>query len=413
MDYITKKVNPQHLYSLYVTGVTPVTLIPNTYNNVVQTDASTVSITLPPADNLIDGTYITFNATNGGTINILADGTDTIEGDSSISTTDCITLTVNPANTNWFINSPLSAYPIPSSSDSQSVFVNKGGLDLEGHGTTFDKAFLTIGYAMDSIVDASTTKRYVIYIGSGTFTETVTCKNWVFIEGSGNNSTRIAGNVNIDDPSWAVPGSTNDQRAGIQEVTVTGSVSLDFDTNLSDYGKFYFNNCNVNTGLTITGRTAINQVTIFDGNWFGGITGTGVNLTLRAVVVYTGNVTINPSAINTSVTTIGSGIIGNLVLNSNGNTGVIASQLYGCYVSGTVTINGANTTLSTISSNLPVQSSISILNGATLTRLNDPYALLYTSPNPAFWATAPTSLQNAVDRIASAVYALRGNVAIP
>jgi hypothetical protein len=53
--------------------------------------------------------------------------------------------------------------------------------------------YATIQGAIDSIADATTTKRYVVRVMSGVYTEAVTCKDYVDILGAGRTNTIIAG----------------------------------------------------------------------------------------------------------------------------------------------------------------------------------------------------------------------------
>jgi len=53
--------------------------------------------------------------------------------------------------------------------------------------------YTTIQGAINSISDATTTKRYVVKVQSGVYTETITLKDYVDIQGAGRNNTIIAG----------------------------------------------------------------------------------------------------------------------------------------------------------------------------------------------------------------------------
>jgi hypothetical protein len=69
-----------------------------------------------------------------------------------------------------------------SFSKQQVVTVAKSGGD-----------YTTIQGAIDSITDATTTKRYLVKVYSGVYTEAVTCKDYVDIIGEGRTNTIIAG----------------------------------------------------------------------------------------------------------------------------------------------------------------------------------------------------------------------------
>lgn len=78
-----------------------------------------------------------------------------------------------------------------STSTAQRVYVDKTGNDSTGDGT-FNKPYLTVQAAVNSITDATDTKRYIIYIGAGFFNETVTLTNSISLHGVGLSITKIA-----------------------------------------------------------------------------------------------------------------------------------------------------------------------------------------------------------------------------
>ncbi|HEX7830129.1 MAG TPA: pectinesterase family protein, partial [Thermoanaerobaculia bacterium] len=78
--------------------------------------------------------------------------------------------------------------------------------------------FSTIGDALNSITDASQQKQYLVQVGPGTYTETVICKPWVFIQGAGEQETTItaaAGPTQMD--KGTVRGCSN---SAVQNVTI-------------------------------------------------------------------------------------------------------------------------------------------------------------------------------------------------
>jgi hypothetical protein len=64
------------------------------------------------------------------------------------------------------------------------------------------KTFSTITAALDSITDAAKGSEYTLYVGPGTYTETVTMKPWVSIVGNGQGTA--------DDPGPTITGSPQD-----------------------------------------------------------------------------------------------------------------------------------------------------------------------------------------------------------
>ena len=79
-------------------------------------------------------------------------------------------------------------------------------------------AFTSIQTALDFITDNSTTNRYVVKIGPGTYSERVTMKPFIDIEGSGEDVTKITAiGAPINNPSATVFGASN---AELRSLTV-------------------------------------------------------------------------------------------------------------------------------------------------------------------------------------------------
>lgn len=66
--------------------------------------------------------------------------------------------------------------------DQQIVYVSKNGSDVTGTGGQH-KPFLTIQAAINSLSDNTSGKKYVVRIAPGTYTETLTLKPWVSLQG--------------------------------------------------------------------------------------------------------------------------------------------------------------------------------------------------------------------------------------
>ncbi len=89
--------------------------------------------------------------------------------------------------------------------DNDTTYTAGDGLDLAGtqfkmKGTSYQNVvivaasggdYTSIQSALDSITDASSTNRYLVWIAPGVYTETVTMKQYVDIEGSGELTTKI------------------------------------------------------------------------------------------------------------------------------------------------------------------------------------------------------------------------------
>lgn len=324
-------------------------------------------------------------------------------GSQSLVAGPNITLTPLPAN-KLQISSTGGGGLLPAVD--QIVYVQRGGNDVTGNGS-ISAPYATITHAMATITDALWEKRYMIDLGPGNWSDSFSWKAWVFLRGSTAGATRLTGVIDINDPSWGVPGSHSDERAGAQDVAFTGTLTLNFTLQTSNFGKFFFWNCNMNNTLVITAQNPINQVIIQEGLWFGGITTDGGQLVLNGVSGQSGNITLNSSTTALTFSTYGGAQNGNLSLNYTLGPGITAI-LFDTPINGNVSVSGAAAALSATNSSLPIQANISIAGGGSLTRLTDAFSLAYTPAVPAQWAGNPTSLQNAIDRMAALLFTLSG-----
>jgi hypothetical protein len=93
-----------------------------------------------------------------------------------------------------------------------SVAANSVVVDRTG------KSYPTIIAALASITDASQQKQYVILIGSGLYSEVLTCKPWVFLSGAGRDQTLISA---MTEPNANVPATvTAASHSAVQDCTV-------------------------------------------------------------------------------------------------------------------------------------------------------------------------------------------------
>lgn len=143
----------------------------------------------------------------------------------------------------------------PSVAHFADLWVDKNGDDVEGDGT-FSNPFATISTAIDTVIDAgdaSSTKRYVIHVGSGDFTERVDLPPWVDIQGVDEFNTVISGGVLLDATLWT---NNTDLRSSFSHVTfTTEGIQIDFQSISSGGGKCYFFSCQFETDVTLSGYT--------------------------------------------------------------------------------------------------------------------------------------------------------------
>jgi hypothetical protein len=321
--------------------------------------------------------------------------------------------------------------PLPVAT--QIVYVNKAGNDATADGSECDP-FLTVTAAMASIVDATPAKRYAISIGPGGYTEPlVHLKANVQLVGTSTLLTRLSIPFDINDPSWfeAAP-FTNDNRSGFVDLALlSGPLNFNFVTVNSFSGKLFFVSVNLTPSPTFTAfSTSVNQVNIRDSLLSAGYTQNGINMVMFASFVSSGNIVINSQATtDAQVNLVGGGINGNVIINvQSGHIPIDPLNLTSFAITedifsppnttGRLIVNGVNNVITTVratADSIPIRSRVTLTGTATtLIRVDDAFGLAYTPGNPANWVDPdPTTVQEALDRIAAQVFIIGGNVPIP
>jgi hypothetical protein len=223
--------------------------------------------------------------------------------------------------------------------------------------------------------------------------------------------TRIGGAVDLVNSRWGDVDVHNDKRSGAFNLSFSSTTTFDFTPYTSDYGKLYFCACWFNDPVICTGHVAINQVLACECVYFGGFAIAGMTVIVNASQGFGGNITISNAATAMTFGASGGFINGNIAATNAGG-GSQTIELDACPVGGTVNLNGANIAMYADVVSLPKRGGVTVGGGATLTLLRDTSGLEYVPTTPAQWATLPVTAQVALDRLAGAVYVLRGNVPI-
>jgi hypothetical protein len=240
--------------------------------------------------------------------------------------------------------------------------------------------YTTIQGAIDSIADATTTKRYVVRVMSGVYTEAVTCKDYVDILGAGRTNTIIAGTsgtvltfpankctvsevgINVDygalgAASTAITSAGADSVLKDCDITVTKSGG-DFVMNgiTITAGSFRMSDCyfiytttgaTVATGLTQSAvkQTGVvtnvilnnNEITISTTDTNDDLVGMETTATVTGTCLIANNViTVNPGAAAASATGIWAyGTCSGAIFNQNRLTINCNASAYGIWIDST------------------------------------------------------------------------------
>jgi ethanolamine utilization microcompartment shell protein EutS len=183
----------------------------------------------------------------------------------------------------------------------QVLYVSKNGSDTNSGKQ--HSPFLTITAAQNLITDASPTKRYVIKVMPGSYTETsLALKANVFIVGEGNKeATRITGPVSLASDF----SGSGDHRSGFHRVTLLSAADFNWATVTSAAGKLYISETVFASTLNMYGHNnTIAQAQFSSCIIFGAFTVSGINVGVFTDNICYGNITLNQHPNGGMVTTI-------------------------------------------------------------------------------------------------------------
>lgn len=209
------------------------------------------------------------------------------------------------------------------------VYVDKSGNDTTGNGSILNP-YLTINKALASITTATTTDRYQINVGPGTFAETtVALKPFVWITGTGFTNTRITttgGNVTLDSAFTSTAG-----RTGMKSVVLSGTNGINLDAaSLGGSGQVIavMEDVQIGGSMTFAGRSGnIDQISFYN-----------------CAQTNTGSVSIDMSSVTVMYDYFINSSPGNLSITESLG-GPEFAQLLGGYVAGNVTTSATLSTM--------------------------------------------------------------------
>jgi hypothetical protein len=222
---------------------------------------------------------------------------NTSDADKPISTATATALdgkqaSLGTGTTSQYLRGDLTWQTISTSAPMDQIkHVAKSGIDESADGSQ-EKPYLTIAAAMASITDATPSKRYVIKIAAGAYSEAVSIKANVFLVGESKESVRITGAVSMN-ADFNQP-SGNDCRSGASMVTFLSAADFNWQTVTSPAGKLYFNEVIFGSTVNMYGHNnAIAQAQFDSCILFGALTVSGINVAVFTNNICYGNITLN------------------------------------------------------------------------------------------------------------------------
>jgi len=297
---------------------------------------------------------------------------------------------------------------------SYEVYVSKAGNDTTGNGSQ-GLPFLTVKGAYAHILDASSTKRYIINVAGGTYAETgdILVKPWTWLVGAGVDATVITSSTNniLLDPTFA----TGTIDFGLNNFTVGGATVINFNLfAMVGTGSVLCDAYDINCGaFTMIGRTNTDLIHMWNC-----ACGATVLDSVNAIVkncMFAGSSTFENAsdAAGSFVWQISDSVYGSSLSILQSSTGVCSADLSCLRVITSLIITGAGfLTVTADSASLSVPTVT--VTTATLVMTTQAQAVGYTPNASAKWAaTAPSNITQALDRIAALVYTLNTNTPIP
>lgn len=225
--------------------------------------------------------------------------------------------------------------------EDQIVYVAKNGNDSTGNGKQH-KPFLTITAALNSITDASPSKRYAIRVATGAYSETaISLKANVFIIGDMKEAVRITAPVSMN----ANFTGSGDNRSGFMRVTLVSACDFNWQTVTSAAGKIYCSQVSFVSTVNLYGHNnAIAQAQFDSCQFFGAMTVSGINIGVHTNNFHFANITLNqhPNGGMATILSTSGGYVGATVtLNATTNDFSRRCSLFArSFYMGGITVNG-------------------------------------------------------------------------
>lgn len=275
--------------------------------------------------------------------------------------------------------------------DTQDVYVAKNG-DAANSGSLLSP-FLTIGQAVAAIIaagDASSSKFYTINVGSGTYTENVALPSFVVLRGytAGDKPTYIDGIITIDTAhcSAVADNYIYISEIGVEQINFTANVAGGFNFFATLTSVTFNYECRFNMTTSQLYATMFNCVQTDLSGWCYVMNNTRAYITMCSLKIEaSGNTQCFAS---------------NCKLDAFYTNHTSVSYVYSCDVGGMGT--GGSSTVNIDSVSYP-KGAYSHGSSNPLVLKTPAVAVKYTPTTPADWAApAPTTVQEALDRLAAA-----------
>ncbi len=283
----------------------------------------------------------------------------------------------------------------PSAYTLQTVHVNKGGDDADADGTEAS-AFATVGAALASISDSGAEKRYVVQVGPGNFAEAgFGLKAYVHVRGLGMHTRlQLTSDVTLD------PGFEGG-RTGLSDLLLS-QCGLDVECDGVETA-VELAGVHIEGPLSFSGRTDADTLEVWQSQCLG------------PVALHAGQAFVKNSYMPVAVTVDTVGATDSTTVNienSTVNTLAVSSAhpLHVSFTGGTIytslAVHGGTTIYTT--DLMPAAAKLTGTPTIVLTATSEGVA--YAPGTPSRWAVQPTTVAEALDRLAAKIFSAAGTI---
>lgn len=271
----------------------------------------------------------------------------------------------------------------------QLRYVAPSGSDANGNGS-FAQPFATISHAESVITDAGALKPYSIQVAPGIYPEAISMKSFVSICGIDPSAPpRLDGILSFAVGSVGGFGLANLEITAVQTLVLPATDPT-----------FDIVHCQLDSAFSITGAAGGSSLTVEQNTFKGVTTFTDIGSLFSEGNTYFGSDSFVAAAVSGTVNSNSDTFRSNLAVTATAPF-LITANLVGSQVQGGLTLTGAGVTFRGTAGAIPP--AVTLAGGASAPTLwSSANGLAYTATTVGNWSgTNPTSIQNALDRIAA------------
>ena len=334
--------------------------------------------------------------------------------DGSVSNTEFQYISTVSSNVQTQLDGKLGSLPVYN-----TIYVDMLGNDSTAVANDASKPCLTIAKALTLVTSPASANRWRIVLGIGAFihsTSDLELPAWTWLMGQGGSGVATLTTVQVTGGSQEVKLGSGwtaaSIRGGIVGLFLRGGTKLNMDfQTLVGVSSHTVELVNMGVSGVVTFKANTGTSDFLDANnirLFSNLVISGGSVTVVGGDIR-GSVTIDNSGTQNASVGLYQGLVaGNVTMTSSG-ANTVGCTLLNEFINGSLTLDGSAVTV-VANRSLPPNASVSVLNGATLTREEDAYATAYVPAVGSDWPNPdPTTVQAGLDSLAAQVTVAAGS----